>query len=108
MEHQTPQPHPFRNRIFSILRILILPGLCLALLLLARLWEDAACRRMEGEIRRALLYVYAAEGVYPQSFTDFADAYGLALDETAYLVRYLPLGENVMPDVQVFRRGRRP
>lgn len=107
MEQRGQQQNRFRAGRWGILHLLILPGLCLALLLFARRWEDAACRRREGEIRRALAYAYAAEGAYPDSFSAL-EQYGIRVDEEAYLVRYLPLGENIMPDVQVIRRGRRP
>ena len=101
MEQRGQQQNRFRAGQWGILHLLILPGLCLALLLFARRWEDAACRRREGEIRRALAYAYAAEGAYPPSLEYMCSHYAIRYNEEEYTVIYDRFASNLMPDITV-------
>ena len=55
--------------------------------------------------RRAALTCYAVEGAYPQSLEALKHGYGLAYNEDAYIVVYDAFASNVMPDIQVLRKG---
>ena len=68
-------------------------------------------------VRSAALTCYAVEGAYPQSLEAFLvwftvqslealkHGYGLAYNEDAYIVVYDAFASNVMPDIQVLRKG---
>ena len=56
-------------------------------------------------VRRAALTCYAVEGAYPQSLEALKHGYGLAYNEDAYIVVYDAFASNVMPDIQVLRKG---
>lgn len=45
------------------------------------------------------------EGAYPQSLEALKHGYGLAYNEDAYIVVYDAFASNVMPDIQVLRKG---
>ena len=53
----------------------------------------------------AALTCYAVEGAYPQSLEALKHGYGLAYNEDAYIVVYDAFASNVMPDIQVLRKG---
>ena len=56
-------------------------------------------------VRRAALTCYAVEGAYPQSIKELERGYGLAYNKDAYIVSYDAFASNVMPDIQVLRKG---
>ena len=56
-------------------------------------------------VRSAALTCYAVEGAYPQSLEALKHGYGLAYNEDAYIVVYDAFASNVMPDIQVPRKG---
>ena len=56
-------------------------------------------------VRSAALTCYAVEGAYPQSLEALKHGYGLAYNEDAYIVVYDAFASNVMPDIQVLRKG---
>lgn len=56
-------------------------------------------------VRRAALTCYAVEGVYPQSLEELERGYGLAYNKDAYIVSYDAFASNIMPNIQVLRKG---
>ena len=56
-------------------------------------------------VRRAALTCYAVEGAYPQTLKELERGYGLAYNKDAYIVSYDAFASNVMPDIQVLRKG---
>lgn len=56
-------------------------------------------------VRSAALTCYAVEGAYPQSLEELKRGYGLAYNEDAYIVVYDAFASNIMPDIQVLRKG---
>ena len=64
----------------------------------------ASSETMEEElvlqaVRSAALTCYAVEGAYPMSLDE------LAYNKEAYIVVYNAFASNIMPDIQVLRRG---
>ena len=55
--------------------------------------------------RRAALTCYAVEGAYPQSLEELERGYGLAYNKDAYIVSYDAFASNIMPNIQVLRKG---
>lgn len=56
-------------------------------------------------VRRATLTCYAVEGAYPQSLEELERGYGLAYNKDAYIVSYDAFASNIMPNIQVLRKG---
>ena len=56
-------------------------------------------------VRRAALTCYAVEGAYPQSLKELERGYGLAYNKDAYIVSYDAFASNIMPTIQVLRKG---
>lgn len=56
-------------------------------------------------VRRAALTCYAVEGAYPQSIKELERGYGLAYNKDAYIVSYDAFASNIMPSIQVLRKG---
>lgn len=56
-------------------------------------------------VRRAALTCYAVEGAYPQSLEALERGYGLAYNKDAYIVSYDAFASNIMPNIQVLRKG---
>lgn len=56
-------------------------------------------------VRRAALTCYAVEGTYPQSLEELERGYGLAYNKDAYIVSYDAFASNIMPNIQVLRKG---
>lgn len=63
--------------------------------------EEENRRQLEETLRRGCVACYAAEGMYPPNLDYLRERYGLQIDETKYVVRYLAIGENLMPDITV-------
>ena len=56
-------------------------------------------------VRRAALTCYAEESAYPQSLEELERGYGLAYNKDAYIVSYDAFASNIMPNIQVLRKG---
>ena len=66
--------------------------------------EEETFRRLEETLRRGCVACYAAEGFYPPDLDYLTGRYGVQIDERRYVVKYLVLGENLMPDITVLER----
>ena len=56
-------------------------------------------------VRAAALTCYAVEGAYPRTLEELERGYGLAYNRDAYIVVYDAFASNIMPDIQVLRKG---
>ena len=52
-------------------------------------------------VSKDIIHCYAIEGYYPPSLAYLEDHYGLTYDKERYLVDYVPVGDNIMPDVTI-------
>lgn len=59
----------------------------------------------QSAVRRAVVNCYAIEGSYPPDVKYLENHYGIVIDHSKYLVRYELAGSNVMPTVEVLRKG---
>ena len=57
----------------------------------------------EDAARRSAALCYAIEGRYPESINYLAENYSLYLNESKYVYHYRFLGDNLMPEIAVFR-----
>lgn len=62
-------------------------------------------RRLEETLRKGCVACYAAEGFYPPDLEYLTTRYGVQIDERKYIVKYMALGENLMPDITVLERA---
>ncbi len=109
---------PMKGRIFSarrrasswggLLKGLLLPVAAVAILLFfaTALNNLSSGRKQESQsqlelaVRRACVACYAAEGVYPPSLEYLQEHYGVQV-APEYIVRYMVIAENLMPDITV-------
>ena len=61
-------------------------------------------RRLEDVLRRAAVACYAAEGRYPASLEYLVEHYGVQIDNHHFIVSYMPIAENLMPDITVLEK----
>ena len=59
----------------------------------------------EQAVRRAAVQCYAVEGRYPASVEYLKENYGLAVDDSRYVIHYQRLGANLLPEIAVFPIG---
>ena len=92
-----------------LLRGLLLPALCVAVLLffstalnsLDQGQGEEAQRQLEEALRRGCVACYAAEGIYPPNLDYLKERYGVQVDESRYTVFYSVFADNLMPDITV-------
>jgi len=61
-------------------------------------------RRLEDVLRRAAVACYAAEGMYPPDLEYLEQHYGIQIDYDRYVVDYISIAENLMPDITVLEK----
>lgn len=65
---------------------------------------DEDKRRLEDAVRRAAVACYAAEGIYPPDLAYLEQHYGIQVDHKRYVVDYISVAENLMPDITVLEK----
>jgi hypothetical protein len=58
-------------------------------------------KMMKEAVVRATVQCYALEGRYPPDLEHLEEHYGLTLNRTAYTYHYQPIGENIMPRIDL-------
>ncbi len=58
---------------------------------------------LEESLRRAVVQCYAIEGFYPEDLSYLIDNYGVAINESRYVVHYTYVASNLMPDITVIQ-----
>ena len=94
---------------FPLLRGLLLPAVCAAVLVLFSTGLESLSsghetedqRQLETALRRGCVACYAAEGIYPPNLDYLKEHYGVQVDETRYAVMYDVFADNLMPDITV-------
>lgn len=61
--------------------------------------------RIENSIVKAMVECYSVEGFYPSNLDYLKEHYGLILNEDLYFIAYEYEGENLMPNIYVYRKG---
>ncbi len=90
-----------REIAIILLMILLLGG---AWALLTRVGTSSGAAQTDfvtKAVHNAALTCYAVEGAYPTNLEYLRTHYGLAYDQSRYLVRYDSFGSNLMPDISV-------
>lgn len=60
--------------------------------------------RLEDALRRAAVACYCVEGAYPPDLAYLEERYGIQIDRQRYTVSYVPVAENLMPDITVLEK----
>lgn len=96
---------PFLEMIFSLLPMGILAAAVIAFSFsLSRLdtkAEEEGRSQAEAALSRAVTVCYTIEGRYPPNLSYLRRHYGLLIDEERYIVHYVPLADNLPPDMWV-------
>ena len=71
---------------------------------LTRGQADEDKQRLEDVLRRAAVACYAAEGMYPPDLEYLEEHYGVQIDRSRYVVDYISIAENLMPDITVLEK----
>jgi len=61
-------------------------------------------QRLEDVLRRAAVACYATEGRYPENLEYLQEHYGVQIDSRHFTVSYMPIAENLMPDITVLEK----
>ena len=62
---------------------------------------EAQTKFVTDAVRNAALTCYGVEGAYPNDLEYLRANYGLAYDQSRYMVRYDAFGSNLMPSISV-------
>ncbi len=92
----------YRREIAIVLvMLLVIGGVWLLVTRVGKSSGSAQTQFVTEAVHNAALTCYAVEGAYPTSLEYLRKHYGLAYDQSRYLVRYDAFGSNLMPDITV-------
>lgn len=93
-----------RNRRDIMLAVLMAALLMCIVMLVSQVDtanSGAQTQFVQDAVRNAALTCYAVEGTYPSDLSYLREYYGLAYDESRYMVYYDAFGDNVVPEIYV-------
>ena len=61
-------------------------------------------RRLEDAVHRAAVACYSMEGFFPPDLSYLEEHYGIQINRRQYVVSYVPVAENLMPDITVMEK----
>lgn len=67
--------------------------------------ENLDIDRMKNSLDTALITCYSVEGRYPESVQYLRKNYGFTYDKNSYFITYDWQGDNVYPNIYVYRKG---
>ena len=84
-----------------LLMALLLAGVFMLVTRVDNANSGAQTQFVYDAVQNAALTCYAVEGTYPTELTDLRENYGLAYDESRYMVYYDAFGANLVPEIYV-------
>ncbi len=90
-----------REIAIVLLMALVLGGVWLLVGRLGNRSGEAQTQFVTDAVHNAALTCYAVEGAYPSNLEYLRSHYGLAYDQSRYIVRYDAFGSNLMPTITV-------
>ena len=84
-----------------LLMVLLLAGVYMLVTRVDTANSGAQTQFVYDAVQNAALTCYAVEGTYPSDLSYLRDYYGLAYDESRYMVYYDAFGDNVVPEIYV-------
>ena len=85
----------------ALLMVLLLAGVWLLVTRVVTAGGKAQTQFVTDAVHNAALTCYAVEGAYPMELEYLRSHYGLAYDQSRYMVHYSWVGSNLMPDITV-------
>lgn len=70
----------------------------------SRGYAEEDLQRLNETLHRAAVSCYAAEGFYPPNLAYLVEHYGVQIDSRHYSVSYIPVAENLMPQITVLEK----
>lgn len=67
--------------------------------------EAAQIETVKNAVRNAVVTCYAVEGSYPPDVDYLVQNYGLAYDDSRFLVYYEAFASNIIPEIRVSVKG---
>jgi len=90
-----------REIAIVLVTLLVLCGVWMLLTRVGSSSDRAQTQFVTDAVHNAALTCYAVEGAYPTDLEYLRTHYGLAYDQSRYLVRYDSFSTNLMPDISV-------
>ena len=90
-----------REIAIFLVMVLVLCGVWILINRVGRSSGAAQTTFVTEAVHNAALTCYAVEGAYPTNLEYLRTHYGLAYDQSRYMVRYDSFGSNLMPDISV-------
>ena len=90
-----------REIAIVLLMIVVIGGVWLLVSRVGSSSGEAQTQFVTDAVHNAALTCYAVEGAYPTDLEYLRAHYGLAYDQSRYLVRYDSFSTNLMPDISV-------
>ena len=90
-----------REIAIVLLMIVLIGGVWLLVSRMGNKSGEAQTQFVTDAVHNAALTCYAVEGAYPTDLDYLRAHYGLAYDQSRYMVRYDSFSSNLMPDISV-------
>ena len=90
-----------REIAIFLVMVLVLCGVWILINRVGRSSGAAQTTFVTEAVHNAALTCYAVEGAYPTNLEYLRTHYGMAYEQSRYLVRYDSFGSNLMPDISV-------
>ena len=90
-----------REIAIVLLMVLLLGGVWLLVSRLGTSSGNAQTQFVTDAVHNAALTCYAVEGAYPNDLEYLRSHYGLAYDQSRYLVTYSAFASNLLPEIYV-------
>jgi len=100
------------NRMLMLMKDYLLPVVIFVLLMgvmisgivsVTASYETNALNYSTQALTKTVIQCYAFEGHYPTSLEYLVENYGLILDKDRFVYHYQYLGDNILPEMSVFR-----
>ena len=88
-----------------LLMAVLLVGVWLLIGRLGTSSDNAQTQFVTDAVHNAALTCYAVEGAYPDDLEYLRTHYGLAYDQSRYMVRYSAFASNLLPEIYVTEVG---
>lgn len=88
-----------------LLMLLLLGGVWMLLTRLGNSSGEAQTQFVTEAVHNAAVTCYAVEGAYPDDLEYLRRNYGLAYDQSRYMVRYSAFASNLLPEIYVTEVG---
>ena len=96
-----------REIAIVLLMVLLLVGVWMLVSRVGTSSDNAQTQVVTDAVHNAALTCYAVEGAYPDNLEYLRSHYGLAYDQSRYLVTYSAFASNLLPEIYVTEVGGR-